>query len=232
MKRNLNFFSFWLYIVLSTTIVLFNSCDLLEVPQEEEIVPEEPKELKEPNPTEGTEVIINGVTWATRNLAAPGVFAANIHDFGLYYQWNRKSGWSATDPLKNSDGGTIWDNTSRTDISWTKINDPSPAGWRVPTRNEINSLINKDKVLIEWTTLKGVKGSLFTDKASQKSLFLPAAGNRSRHDGALEYAGKGYYWSSVMHNNDYVYYLFFDNNGTMEYSCFRNFGQSIRCVKE
>ena len=211
-----------------TTAVMLHSCEAKDEPQEEEIVLEEPKE---PNPTEGAEVIINGVTWATRNLAAPGAFAANFQDFGMYYQWNRKTGWSTADPLINSDGGKTWDNTTRTDDSWTKSNDPSPAGWRVPTRTEINSLLDKDKVLIKWTKVKGVWGNLFTDKASGKSLFMPAAGNRSRHDGKLDNENKGFYWSSVMHNSDYVYYLLFDSFGTMEYSCFRNIGQSIRCVK-
>ena len=230
MKRKIKNIGLAVAIFAATvmTTPLFHSCEIAEDP-EEEIVPEKPKE---PNPTEGAEVIINGVTWATRNLAAPGAFVANVQDFGRYYQWNRKTGWSTTDPLVNSDGGTTWDNTARTDNSWTKDNDPSPAGWRVPTRNEINTLLDENNVRREWTSVKGVKGYLFTDKTSGKSLFLPAAGNRSRHNGELEYAGIGYYWSSVMHNNDYVYYLFFNSSGAIEYSCFRNFGQSIRCVKE
>jgi len=229
MKKRL-LFSFWLLLTLGMTTVMFHSCKTEENPEKEEIAPDEPKE---PNPTEGAEVVINGVTWATRNLSAPGAFVANFQDFGMYYQWNRKTGWSTTNPLTNSDGGTTWDNAVRADNSWEKDNDPSPVGWRVPARNEINSLLDADKVLIEWTTVMGVKGRLFTDKASGKSLFLPAAGNRDRNSGALDYVGaNGYYWSSAMHNSDYVYYLYFSSFGTIEYSCYRNFGQSIRCVKE
>jgi len=220
----------WLLLVMSMTTVVYNSCEMKDEPQEEKPVPEEPKKPK--LPSEGTEVTINGVTWATRNLAAPGTFVADFQDFGMYYQWNRKAGWSAYDPLINSDGGTTWDNTPRSDISWTKENDPSPEGWRIPTRSEINTLIDEDKVLFEWTTVNSVKGYFFTDKTTGKSLFLPAAGNRDRNNGALSNLGHGYYWSNTIHNNDYVYYLLFSSSGIIEYSCFRNIAQSIRCVKE
>jgi len=39
-----------------------------------------------------TGVVINGVTWATRNVDAPGTFVANTKDAGMFYQWNSKVG--------------------------------------------------------------------------------------------------------------------------------------------
>jgi hypothetical protein len=57
-------------------------------------------------------VLINGVIWATSNVDAPGTFAKNPEDTGMFYQWNRKIGWSTSDPMTNSDGGTTW-NRSR-----------------------------------------------------------------------------------------------------------------------
>ena len=47
------------------------------------------------NPTLNKRVVINGVRWATCNVDAPGNFAANPEDAGMFYQWNRKVGWSA-----------------------------------------------------------------------------------------------------------------------------------------
>ena len=35
-------------------------------------------------------VVINGITWATRNVDEPGKFAARPEDAGMYYQWNSK----------------------------------------------------------------------------------------------------------------------------------------------
>ncbi|MDR1808976.1 MAG: hypothetical protein LBR34_01040, partial [Prevotella sp.] len=63
----------------------------------------------EPN-TDG--VVINGVCWATRNVDAPGTFAETPESAGMFYQWNRSLGWSSSNPLVNSNGGTTWDNSA------------------------------------------------------------------------------------------------------------------------
>jgi len=39
----------------------------------------------------------------------------------------------------NSDGGTNWDATIPEGTIWKNSNDPSPVGWRVPTKEEIES---------------------------------------------------------------------------------------------
>ncbi|MDR1809513.1 MAG: hypothetical protein LBR34_03800, partial [Prevotella sp.] len=57
-------------------------------------------------------VVINGVRWATRNVDAPGTFAATPESAGMFYQWNRSLGWSSSNPLVNSNGGTTWDNSA------------------------------------------------------------------------------------------------------------------------
>ena len=90
-------------------------------------------------------VIINGVKWATRNVDKPGTFAKNPESIGWYYQWNKKVGWSPTDPLKNSNGSTTWDKSISSATNWEKVNDPSPKGWHIPTSTEINSLL-PDKI--------------------------------------------------------------------------------------
>jgi len=146
-------------------------------------------------------VIINGVKWATRNVDKPGTFAANPKDAGMMYQLNRKTGWSATDPMINSNGGTGWDHTMPKGTEWEKANDPSPEGWRVPTMKEQEALLDTNKVNQEWTTENGINGTRFTDKITDNSIFMPAAGYRNtgyRQDanGKLIDAGScGYYWS-------------------------------------
>jgi len=223
------FFSFWLLLTMSMATVVFHSCEA--VPQEEEMDPEQPKDPVLPSP--GTEVTINGVTWATRNVAAPGTFAADFHSFGMYYQWNKKTAWSTENPLTNTDGGTTWNTTPSTENSWAKANDPCPAGWRVPTRNEINTLLDTVKVRKDWTKVNNVKGWMQTDKISGKSLFLPAAGKRLYNNGMLDLVGtNGFYWSSVRRNSEDIYYLYFSSFGIIEYSCTGIFAHSIRCVKE
>jgi uncharacterized protein (TIGR02145 family) len=147
------------------------------------------------SPSSEKGVVINGVRWATRNVDTPGTFAAKPEDPGMFYQWNRKKGWAATGSV------TGWDKSTPTGDTWTKSNDPSPVGWRVPTLDEIKNLFDKDKVNNVWTTQNGVNGRKFTDKTTGNSIFLPAVGYRNDwddSDGTLHDAGtNGYYWSST-----------------------------------
>ena len=181
-------------------------------------------------------VLINGVRWATRNVDAPGTFVANPEDTGMYYQWNRNAGWSATDPMINSNGGAIWDNSIPTGTVWEKDNDPSPVGYRVPTLIEIQSLLNTDKVKNEPITIGGVIGRKFTDRISDKSIFLPAVGYRISTVGSLNLVGtNGCYWSRTQNgsNDMLAYYLFFGNDGAeWRNYAYRSGGQSVRPVAD
>ena len=146
-------------------------------------------------------VVINGVKWATRNVAAPGTFAANPEDAGMFYQWNRKKAWPTTGNI------TDWNTTFPEGNTWEKSNDPSPAGWRVPTLNEIETLFDNEKVTHELTEVNGVYGRKFTDKAKGNSIFFPAAGFRYFNDGTLYVDGRGGYWSSTPSENNNTYFL-------------------------
>jgi len=145
-------------------------------------------------------LVINGVKWATRNVDAPGTFTAAPESAGMFYQWNRKMGWSSNDPLVNSDGGTEWNRTIPEGTEWEAVNDPSPAGWRVPTVEEFKTLLDTIKVYSEATSQNGVKGIRFTDKATGNNIFLPNAGYRYPKiecgTTLISVGNYGYYWSS------------------------------------
>ena len=170
-------------------------------------------------------VIIDGIKWATRNVDMPGTFAAKPEDAGMFYQWNRKVGWSATDPLVNSDGGTTW-NSSHADAPgniWELSNDPCPTGWRVPTWFELRSLVNAGS---EWTTINGVNGRIFG--SGNNSLFLSAAGYRNSMDGTLNSLGiSGFYWSTRT-----MFFLGLDSNYAAMVDNVPSIGISVRCVAE
>jgi gliding motility-associated-like protein len=145
-------------------------------------------------------VMINGVCWATCNVGAPGKLVKNPENTGMYYQWNRKIGWSATDPMINTNGGATWDNTVPKGTAWEKANDPSPAGWHVPVYGEIEKLFDTERVSNQWTSVNGINGRRFTDKGTGNSIFLPAAGQRNRDNGMLVSDGSvGAYWSGTQH---------------------------------
>ena len=172
-------------------------------------------------------VLINDVRWATCNVAAPGTFAASPESAGMFYQWNRRKGWPATGSV------TGWDNTIPAGATWEKANDPSPAGWRVPTLTEIQSLCNTDKVNWVWTTQNGVAGTKFTDKTTGNSIFLPAADYRNGSGGTLNYAGSfGIYWSSSASDTGNAYTLIFLSNGGEWNGSNRSYGLSVRAVAE
>jgi hypothetical protein len=116
----------------------------------------------------------------------------------------------------------------------------------------LRTLLDTDKVTNEWTTLNGITGRKFTDKATGASIFLPAAGYRYGSYGTLDLAGTlGVYWSSTQdystggayylcfHSNsaDTSYYIEIENDEVGSYGVDtyygnpRNYGFSVRCVK-
>jgi len=175
-------------------------------------------------------VVINGVKWATRNVDAPGTFAEKPESAGKFYQWNRKKAWNATGTVVN------WDNSRPTGMKWTKTNDPCPAGWRVPTIDEIKTLLDINKVSSQWMILNGVNGRKFTDKDTGYSIFLPAVGERDfSRDGALRDEGlHGNYWSRNPNElvDELAYSLDCDRNFADTHSSFYREGLSVRPVAE
>ena len=173
-------------------------------------------------------VVINGVRWATRNVDRPGTFVTSRESFGMFYQWNRNVGWSSTNPMVNSNGGTSWNTSTPAGTSWTAANDPCPPGWRVPTQAELNSLINSGSF---WATLYGVFGEAFGNHPNQ--IFLPAAGARNTN-GTLGGVGTvGYYWTSTQGSSTEAWGLEFRSD---RIDIFNNWSRrnamSIRCVAQ
>ena len=166
--KHVRFLSFWLLLALGTATV----CG------------------QDNTSTTDKGVVINGVKWATRNVDAPGTFAANPEDAGMFYQWNRKKAWAVTGEV------TGWDATYPQGDSWAKSNDPSPVGWHVPTGEDIKKLLDASKVRAEWTSENGVPGEKFTDKATGNSIFLPAVGARKNSNNPEGAGTEGNCWSS------------------------------------
>ena len=203
-------------------VVMFSGCgkDGKELPKEP---PSDPLIYDEG-------VVINGVKWATRNVDEVGKFALTPESVGKFYQWNRKKAWNTTDSIVSG-----WDSTIPEGTEWVKAKDPSPAGWRVPTFEEVEKLLDTDKVTSEWTSKNGVTGRKFIDKASGNNLFFPTVGWRKNSDSRLTPSKDGLYWSSTQYNDSNAYYLVFGDDSGYETQCtktIRNFGFNIRSVAE
>jgi len=189
-------------------------------------------------------VVIDGLRWATCNVNAPGVFADKPGDPGMFYQWGSKVGWSSSDPLANTDGSS-WI-TDSDYIAWESANDPCPAGWRVPTSEELQNLTYTS--VSSWGTSNGVPGRIFG--SAPNALFLPAAGYRNGTTTA-ELIGLGLtgnYWSTSLslggggggslsvddgyHNNSGYYLNFSDSNADVSFGRVLESALSIRCVTD
>jgi uncharacterized protein (TIGR02145 family) len=242
MRKNL-FFSIWMLLSLCTAAVSFSSCEKEDEKNGTNTENTNGGNTNGENGNGGNSngengnggnstadaVLINGVRWATCNVDQPGTFAASPETPGMFYQWNRKKAWPATGSV------TGWDNSYPTGDSWEAANDPSPAGYRVPTLDEIKKLLDETNVSNEWTTVNNVKGRKFTDKNNGNSIFLPAVGYRYSSYGTLDYDGaSGYYWRSAVLERDerYASNLYFDSYVADWAVNYRSCGFSVRPVAE
>lgn len=106
--------------------------------------------------------------------------------------------------------------------NWPKENDPCPAGWRVPTKEELQ--IVSDQVSASSTTVDGTWTS-----ATHPAFVLPLGGNRDSDTGVFKQRGElGGYWTSTFGSGK-AYRL---NSGTLWGLQVLTAGYNIRCVKE
>ena len=176
----------------------------------------------------------NGNIWMDRNLGATQVASSSTDAdaYGDLYQWGRAadghesttsgttSTTSATDAPGHADfitGSSDW-RTTQNDNLWqgvNGVNNPCPTGYRVPTEAEITGL-----------------GITNTATAYSSPLKLPLAGYRNSINSLLANLGVfGYYWSSTVSNAS-TSFFYFRSTSTSFNSSTRNFGFTVRCIKD
>jgi hypothetical protein len=197
------------------------------------------------NITNGNGMVIElmsstGKRWMDRNLGATQVAASSTDalSYGDLYQWgrdsdgheSRTSNTTATAATSAAAGhGDFILAASATDNNWTDfagedtlwqsgLNDPCPAGYRVPTEPELQN---------EITAFTSSDGT-----GAFSALKLPLAGRRNVSNGTLRYVGfYGSFWSSTVSSTS-ARNLSFSSSYTGMYSSNRAFGLSVRCIKD
>ncbi|OXA85305.1 hypothetical protein B0A66_19885 [Flavobacterium hercynium] len=181
-----------------------------------------------------------GKIWMAFNLGAtaPASSATDAAQYGDYYQWGRGTDGhekvnSPVNPnLSTGDnpghGNFItstnlpldWRSTSNANL-WqgvNGINNPCPAGFRIPT-------------LQEWENEFNASGIVDSATAFNSVLKLPLAGERDLRTGAFTDAGTAFsYWTSTTSGNfSMIKYSAssFGNAGV-----YRASGYSVRCIKD
>ena len=181
-----------------------------------------------PTATTDPGLVIAGRRWATRNVDAPGTFAQNPQDAGMFYQWNRRVGWASTGyEFPNPMPG--WNNTLPTGTEWYAENDPCPRGWRVPMSPELEALVAAGSTWVTNWNNTGVSGRLYGTSPYQ--IFLPAAGSRFFTAGYL-HDGGGNYWSNWSSPISFATWrlVFWQGVSTIGIGSNRAQGYSVRCV--
>lgn len=186
----------------------------------------------------GTAVSGQRLVWMDRNLGALQIAtgAADAAAYGALYQWGRGTDGhelrtsSTTTTLSASDtpGHGDFILATTTPYSWrnppkntlwqgvTGINNPCPAGFRLPTQAEWGS---------EYSSWGGTSMTL----AFASPLKLTATGYRDYYTGAIYAAGiDGFYWSSTLTGNQP--YRFVSGSGMI--STAPADGASVRCLQD
>jgi uncharacterized protein (TIGR02145 family) len=207
-------------------------------------------------------VIINGIKWATRNLAAHGRFVENTKNYGALFQWGRKGDGhqqrASSTLLGPVSGSQNFDENGQIVKAheaygkFIKLNDV-PYDWRTP---QMKTLWNSGSESFptktandpcpdgwrlpthtEFITLgNGVWTTIPTEGRrfgnGDNTLFLPAAGSRNSNGMLLDVGIVGIYWSSSINNTSACYFAFHSNEVFPNISTNRGAGMSVRCVSE
>ena len=204
---------------------------------------------------EGVQLWKDGPYWATCNVGA-----TKPEGNGYYFWWGDTVGYW----YPSTKWTSVWNSSTTISFSTVNNAAPSnktygknPTGyldsnknlnswcdaatahlgapWRMPTSDELKTLINGDICAKEWTTLNSVKGLRIKGKGdfASKSIFLPAAGYGCVA-GHGDYGNIGDYWSSSAGDNTSganMMQLITSSQSCGVGGCDRRFGLSIRAVR-
>ena len=112
-------------------------------------------------------------------------------------------------------------------FTWHEAQDACPDGWRLPTLEELQSLIYAPGS--EWAVRNGVSGRTFGIARSQ--IFLPAAGFQRTNGNMRGVGSTGIYWSSTSLGGR-AWAMQFNSTSMFRYNYRKAFALNVRCVRD
>jgi len=190
----------------------------------------------------GKGIAIGNVVWAPVNCGHDA-----DHLFGKLYQWGRKDGQGydgepseptieegAPASLGDAKADTFykgWPTYDKDIWGPSGSGNPCPAGWRVPTYSELETLRVLAEAQGEWVIEKGIQ--CYKIPVGDAALFIPSAGYRDIQGKAVKRQQKSASLWSCSHiesGNPYSN-LYLDNTTvSIDYDV-QSLGLSVRCVK-
>ena len=181
----------------------------------------------------------SGTLWATCNIGAN-----SPEEYGDYFAWGETKGYNSdkdfneftyrwysdpshdltkycTERIYGYNGFT--DDKTELDLEDDAAYVNWGSGWRMPSYEQYQELINSNYTTAKWTTQNGVEGRKITSNANGNSIFLPAADQGSF----------GGYWSRSLSISwpSLALYLEFDLSDISTGSNERCYGRSVRPVR-
>ena len=139
--------------------------------------------------------------WASMNLGAE-----TPEGYGNYYSWGEtweKSGYSNTTASYPYGSSNLGENLDIAGTEHDVAHVLMGNAWRMPTKLQMEELLNNEYCRWEWTTQNSVNGYLITSRFNGNTIFLPAAGMK---DSQLRNSGTcGSYMTSLQAGNDNSY---------------------------
>ena len=199
-------------------------------------------------------------TMMDRNLGATTARSGKVGSLGLFYQWGRKDPFLGSASVNSADQATstgdwfIKDDatsaesaiqnpttfyTNYTYGSWASkksVNDPCPAGWRVPDGGS-DGIWAKASGQTDVISVTGTYGLNFSNIfGSDATIWYPCPGYLDWGYGNLRDVGYGCYWSATLNPNDsgsaYYLYMLSGTGALPSNSDKYASGNSVRCCKE
>ena len=189
---------------------------------------------------QGGYVRIRGQYWLDRNLAADGKPAQVAIPLGLkegsrlnhggYFQFGCKDGgWSETFvPCK----GDWYEGTAENPARLDKI-DPSPTGWRIPSRIEMEAFLNRPAAPMELQREED-RTNICILSDDGVPVYLPLCGHRSHINGCRIMIPHGHrYWTGSSQSPVYGYSLCVEPSRQMYIMHdMKKYGFPVRCVMD